>query len=322
MTRRWANALSLVIFGVLLLGGCGGDGGGNDPYVLCGNGHLDPGEQCDDGNTYDIYPAPSLNTDTCLSTCVPASCTDRFGSCTETDLNGQTCASFSRVDVTGLTCTSGCRFDLSGCGATFTPAPTMTPSPAPTPPHCNNNGLLGPGERCADCPSDAETIAGGEPCCPADGSLVSGTACAVCPEDCTIADCTAVTPGQTISVSFTAPESVQSVGSITVLIGYRSDTVSLPGTGNVASRVKKDPTIKNAFPFSNDLDYAVRVGLKASPFPPGPLFTIVFDACQGATVPTADDFSCTVEGCDDPSCTVDGCPAPSIAGCSCTVAIP
>lgn len=40
------------------------------PRAACGNGVLEIGEQCDDGNTD--------NTDACLNTCVNASCGDGF----------------------------------------------------------------------------------------------------------------------------------------------------------------------------------------------------------------------------------------------------
>jgi cysteine-rich repeat protein len=58
------------------LAGCGG-GSTENPFALCGNGHLDPGEQCDDGNL--------LDNDDCLSTCVLASCDDPFGTCNGSD---------------------------------------------------------------------------------------------------------------------------------------------------------------------------------------------------------------------------------------------
>ena len=114
----------------------------------------------------------------------------------------------------------------------------------------------------------------------------------------------------------------QAIDSITVLIGYRSDSVTLGETGTVVNRVKKKV---NAFGFkNNNLGYAVRVLLSniAPPVAPSTtLFTVAFDTCGGAAAPTSDDFSCTVEGCDDPNCTMDGCPAPSMTGCTCAVAI-
>ena len=53
----------------LAIAGCGGGGGGND-LDDCGNGRLDGGEACDDGNLVD--------NDACLSTCEVAVCGDGF----------------------------------------------------------------------------------------------------------------------------------------------------------------------------------------------------------------------------------------------------
>ncbi len=43
---------------------------GDFPLAVCGNGRVEPGEQCDDGNV--------RNDDACLSTCVPARCGDGY----------------------------------------------------------------------------------------------------------------------------------------------------------------------------------------------------------------------------------------------------
>ena len=51
-------------------GGAGVCRGGVCAAVACGNGRVDPGEECDDGNTD--------NTDACLSTCRNATCGDGF----------------------------------------------------------------------------------------------------------------------------------------------------------------------------------------------------------------------------------------------------
>ncbi|MFO7563535.1 MAG: fibrinogen-like YCDxxxxGGGW domain-containing protein [Enhygromyxa sp.] len=47
-----------------------GDGDGDEPQGVCGNGIIEPGEQCDDGN--------NSNNDGCLANCVEASCGDGF----------------------------------------------------------------------------------------------------------------------------------------------------------------------------------------------------------------------------------------------------
>lgn len=63
-----ATALAFLLVGSTSLNGCGG---GSEPaFASCGNGMLDAGEQCDDGNL--------LDDDDCLSTCVAARCGDAF----------------------------------------------------------------------------------------------------------------------------------------------------------------------------------------------------------------------------------------------------
>jgi len=48
--------------------GGGGSGGSEPPVPVCGNGVVEDGEACDDGNDDD--------TDACLTTCVAARCGD------------------------------------------------------------------------------------------------------------------------------------------------------------------------------------------------------------------------------------------------------
>ncbi|HUI24588.1 MAG TPA: hypothetical protein VL403_00785 [Candidatus Kryptonia bacterium] len=148
-----------------------------------------------------------------------------------------------------------------------------------------------------------------------NGFLESGETCTSCAADCVIHACTATTPLRTFGVNFAAPAQ-QSVSGLTLLIGYRSSIVSLPGTGSatsVAARVKNKPA--NAIFSAFDLDYALRTVLsRSSPFTPGRLFTIDFDSCSGATAPTAADFGCTIQGCANSFGDVDDC--------TCTVTAP
>lgn len=149
----------------LSLGLLGCDGADGPAFQRCGNGTLDPGEQCDDGNLRDD--------DDCLSTCVPARCGDGFvaifGSEFPEQCDGGNIGSFcvdrfpelfpcrdngdcprqpggpvfanpcqrASCAVFGLTgnqlrCSPSCVLDLTGCGPPATP--TMTPlPPSPTP---------------------------------------------------------------------------------------------------------------------------------------------------------------------------------------------
>jgi cysteine-rich repeat protein len=110
---------------LLALAACSDDGDA-DPFAECGNGILDGGEQCDDGNLID--------TDDCLSTCVIAICGDGFlnlrdEDCDRLNLDDQNCTSLGFAGGT-LSCDGLCYFDTSGCIAPNTPTPTRTPTQA------------------------------------------------------------------------------------------------------------------------------------------------------------------------------------------------
>ena len=96
---------------------------------------------------------------------------------------------------------------------------------------------------------------------------------------------------------------------VKVLVGYRSGTLSIPGSAgasSVTARVKNKPA--GAIVAVNDLDYALRVVLASSTdFPSGRLFTIDFDSCQGSAAPTAANVACTVEDCSSTFGKVSGC---------------
>jgi hypothetical protein len=111
-------------------------------------------------------------------------------------------------------------------------------------------------------------------------------------------------------------ETERTPSAVTVLLGYRSSLVSLPGSGNamtVRQRVRNTPS--NAIVQVNDLDYALRVVLsRGSGIAVGRLFTVDFDSCQNAAAATIADFGCAIEGCGGGSGPIDGC--------SCSVTTP
>jgi len=135
-----------------------------------------------------------------------------------------------------------------------------------------------------------------------------GETCTNCSTDCQILTCNPGTPVHTFSVNFDRPAG-NDVNTATVLVGYRSDHTSIPGSGNASSvtaRVKNRPS--NAIVSINDLDYALRVLIsRSSPIPPGRLFTVDFDPCTGKPTPTLADFACTVLECLNGFGSVDGC---------------
>lgn len=97
---------------------------------VCGDGAVDVGEQCDDGN--------SVNTDACLNSCVTATCGDSIvqsgvEQCDSNELNGASCVSRG-FDGGSLTC-SACAFNTTAC----------TNAPATC-----GNGVVNLGETCDD----------------------------------------------------------------------------------------------------------------------------------------------------------------------------
>jgi len=105
--------------------------------------------------------------------------------------------------------------------------------------------------------------------------------------------------------------------TVTVLLGYQSDLLSIPGTGNALSvrqRITYPPPPPNV-QSPNDLDYALRLVVgRTAGLADGLLATVKFDQCQGAPAATAGDFGCAVEASA-------GSGGP-ITGCTCTVTGP
>jgi hypothetical protein len=146
-----------------------------------------------------------------------------------------------------------------------------------------------------------------------NGFIEPGETCASCAVDCTIGPCIATTTSVTFQVQFQAPLGA-SPNTATTLIGYRSNRVSIPGSGSVTSvrqRVTFPPPLPNVGSV-NDLDYALRVVIgRNAGLSNGLLYSVRFDTCQGAPAVTAADFACTMEACAG-----GGGP---ISGCSCNV---
>lgn len=172
----------------------------------CGNGALDPGEQCDGANlngadcltlmqgfvggTLACAGNCTLNTSGCMA---PAGCGDGMiggtEQCDGANLNGATCTSQGFMGGT-LACTGGCMFDTGGCTA------------------CGN-GTCDGGETCTTCPGDCGICPpvcgngvreGTEEC---DGADFGGLGCAdfgltgsplTCDAGCTISRTTCTGP--------------------------------------------------------------------------------------------------------------------------------
>jgi cysteine-rich repeat protein len=294
----------------LLMAACGN--GSSRDLSQCGNGVIDTGEACDDGNTVD--------TDACTSTCQIAVCGDGVvyagvEECDGLNLAGATCAGLG-FGPGQLVCDAGCRLDPSGCGEGFTPTPpapsatptetaTATPTSTTTPtPFPSGVPTFTPAPTDTATPTATPTA---RPC--GNGLLEPDETCETCPEDCVPRACEPSTETSDWQVDF-ASEVGTSPTSVTVFLAYRSAVVSIPGSG-FAPTVRQRVIVPPPPPFlftPNDLDYALRVVLsRTGGLAQGPLFTVRFDRCEGAPPPDSADFVCSVEGCAGAGGSIDGC---------------
>jgi cysteine-rich repeat protein len=256
--------VSASLLAATVASGCGGGGGGRD-LADCGNGKLDHGEACDDGNLEDG--------DTCLSTCEDAACGDGYleAGVEECDIAVlTTCAALGFRGGT-LSCGSDCRYDTSGCAGAGggTPIPTGTPA--------------------ATAPGATATA---NPPSPTDGAATATPTAAPTPTGATCAGDESIA----LTVALDAE-----VTSARVDLAYPA-AANLPGTGTdpaVKARVDfagSGLTVVNDFDADEDLiDDTVTLSLVGTDLvPAGTFATVTFDCQAGAPVPTAASFACTV----------------------------
>lgn len=119
--------------------GCGGEGASGDldaQSSACGNGRLDPAEQCD-GQLLGVSSCQSLGWTAGVLTCTDQCTYDLSGchscgngqiddneQCDGALLNAATCQSLGWEGGGDLTCATDCTFDTSGCLTTDTCSPT------------------------------------------------------------------------------------------------------------------------------------------------------------------------------------------------------
>jgi cysteine-rich repeat protein len=266
-----ALALALAV-----IAGCGDDGGFD--LSKCGNGTLDSGEECDDGNLAD--------NDACLSTCRANVCGDGFVNTGHEQCEPglePNCQDLGLGSGTVL-CTTACNLDTSGCtgGGNPTPLPTATPAetgggtPTPTTTLSGVTGTPTPqptpvGSVCSGSESIVVTLA-------LDAGVTSA----------------ALNLGYGASVNLPGSGTDDSV----------KERVDFTGSGLTAV---------NDFDQTGDLvDDTVTTSLVGSDVvPAGTFVTITFDCVGGQPIPTAASFGCTVTSASlnetsvSPACTVN-----------------
>jgi hypothetical protein len=134
-----------------------------------------------------------------------------------------------------------------------------------------------------------------------------------CPADCFIAACTPIAGTvRPVTVSFTPPAGVN-VAGLTLLLNYPEGKVFIPPAGPQVqiSATYFVPSYPPANVFIRGADlapagstgsgHAVRgVMADSEAVPPGPIFQLKFQDCEGAAAPLAGEFNCRVLDASDP----------------------
>jgi len=271
MIQRSILSMVLVVLVAIATSGCGDES--KDIFLGdCGNGVLDGGEECDDGNL--------LDDDACLSTCEFARCGDGFlendvEQCDGSNLAGQSCGTLG-LGAGTLRCASSCTFDTSGCGtgATSTPTPVVQETPTPT---AGGGETPTPG---GDTPTATPTPGGGATC--NQGDMVQAT----------------------ITLSYDQVSSPD-VSGVTVTLDYPGSALNIPGSGgdsSVQARVT-DLTgvsgnllrVSDQDQNADQVDDRLVVGIVniSDAIPPGPFVRVDFDCRAGTAPPGTSSFTCT-----------------------------
>jgi cysteine-rich repeat protein len=195
----------------------------------------------------------------------------------------------------------GCTNACTACGNSTTTAPETC-----------DDGDLDDGDGCdSNCTVTAcgnGLVVGSETC--DDGNTSNNDSC---PADCIVDNCTPL-GGTDRQVSLTFSGS--NVAWLTVLLDYPEGKVSIPGSGSgvPAGIITDNPG--GSFANANDLDHALRELVAAGgAITPGLLFRVHFEDCQGASAPSAGEFTCTVVSASDPD-------SQPVGGVTCAVTIP
>ncbi len=295
--RRLVEIICAVLLMAALLPqmtGCGDDGTRVE-FLQCGDGVIDAGEECDDGNVD--------NDDACLNTCVAATCGDEFvqagvEQCDGPNLALQTCATVGFATGT-LGCTSSCQFDTSQCSGVGPTAGGETPTPQPTPSAASSEGETptpGGGE-----PTPTATPGGGGATCRQGDTITIIIAIAY--DDVSFPDVT----GGTTSVQYPAGLDVPGNQSGT----DQSRAMNLTGTSGGFFNISDQDSN------GDNVDDQVVVGLVGTQvISPGNFASVTFDCAADATVPAVGSFTCTPDLATNSGTNVSGasCNVAAITG--------
>jgi len=178
-------------------------------------------------------------------------------------------------------------------------AATATPTTTPTVPQslavCGNF-LLEQGEQCSDSALGDVGDSSGE----------------VCQGDCVAQACTTGSEQVSFTLELILPPAA-SANSTTLFLAYRSNVLSIPGSG-LTVRPRVQSLVSGATFFPNDRDYAMRLVFSSSAvFPSSSLARVTFDVCNGAGAIGEEDLTCFVEGCAGPGAAISGCTCAAVA---------
>lgn len=97
-----------------------------------------------------------------------------------------------------------------------------------------------------------------------------------------------------------APPAKTAVAGVKVRLDYVRDAVTIPGMMDDADVKRRVTTVPaGVLSVPNDEDSDLIVGMvSTTSIPAGPLFTVDFDRCEGATI-TLEQFHCTIEEASD-----------------------
>jgi cysteine-rich repeat protein len=143
----------------------------------------------------------------------------------------------------------------------------------------------------AVCGDGIVNLAGGETC--DDGNTLDGDGCQA---NCRVEPCAAARQSDDDGVGAVLDYPTHLLSGMTLLVDYPEGVVGIEGSNNdaaVQSRVAS-PSFSLT---PNDLDYALRAVLIDPSFAgvsAGTALTVQFDVCQGAQLPMASAFACTV----------------------------